>query len=112
MGTGKGSMDYWAARVPVSRVIFELKGEVHEQIVRDAFRVASAKLPGIAPPPRSSMTRHHNGVAEKRTYNRSLRDYQKGRCPMHRHHEAYTRECKKTPSTEGTTNRSIEQMAC
>jgi ribosomal protein L16 len=47
MGTGKGSMDYWAARVPVSRVIFELKGEIHEQIVKDAFRIASAKLPGI-----------------------------------------------------------------
>ncbi|KAF8252348.1 50S ribosomal protein L16, partial [Wilcoxina mikolae CBS 423.85] len=46
MGTGKGSMDYWAARVPVSRVIFELKGEIHEQIVKDAFRIASAKLPG------------------------------------------------------------------
>ncbi|KAA8909167.1 50S ribosomal protein L16 [Sphaerosporella brunnea] len=46
MGTGKGSMDYWASRVPVSRVILELKGEVHEQIVRDAFRVAAAKLPG------------------------------------------------------------------
>jgi len=46
MGTGKGSMDFWAARVPVSRVIFELKGEIHEQIVKDAFRVASAKMPG------------------------------------------------------------------
>jgi ribosomal protein L16/L10AE len=50
MGTGKGSMDYWAARVPVNRVIIELKGEVHEQIVKDAFRVAAAKLPGIQPP--------------------------------------------------------------
>jgi hypothetical protein len=42
-------MDYWAARVPVSRVIIELKGEIHEQIVRDAFRVAAAKLPGTLP---------------------------------------------------------------
>ena len=39
-------MDFWASRVPVSRVIFELKGEIHEQIVKDAFRIASAKLPG------------------------------------------------------------------
>ena len=74
MGTGKGSMDYWAARVPVSRVIFELKGEVHEQIVKDAFRVASAKLPGITLPPSSD----DNGIAKKRTCNRTLRDYQEG----------------------------------
>lgn len=47
MGTGKGSLDYWAARVPVSRIVFELKGEIHEQVARDAFRVASAKMPGV-----------------------------------------------------------------
>ncbi|KAI5817420.1 mitochondrial ribosomal protein L16 [Pyronema omphalodes] len=46
MGTGKGSMDYWACRLPTNRVIFELKGEIHEQIVRDAFRVAAGKLSG------------------------------------------------------------------
>jgi ribosomal protein L16 len=46
MGKGKGSFDYWAARVPVSRVIFELRGAVHEQVVRDAFRLAGNKLPG------------------------------------------------------------------
>lgn len=46
MGKGKGSFDYWASRVPVSRIIFELKGELHEQIVRDAFRLAGNKLPG------------------------------------------------------------------
>jgi hypothetical protein len=46
MGTGKGSMDFWAARVPVGRVIFEIKGEIHAQIIKDAFRVASAKIPG------------------------------------------------------------------
>jgi hypothetical protein len=46
MGKGKGSFDYWAARVPVSRIIFELKGDLHEQIVRDAFRLAGNKLPG------------------------------------------------------------------
>jgi ribosomal protein L16/L10AE len=47
MGTGKGSMDFWACRLPTNRVIFELKGEIHEQIVRDAFRVAAGKLSGI-----------------------------------------------------------------
>ncbi len=46
MGKGKGSFDYWASRVPVSRIIFELKGDLHEQIVRDAFRLAGNKLPG------------------------------------------------------------------
>ena len=46
MGKGKGSFDYWAARVAVSRVLFELKGDLHEQIVRDAFRLAGNKLPG------------------------------------------------------------------
>jgi ribosomal protein L16 len=46
MGKGKGSFDYWATRVAVSRIIFELTGDVHEQVVRDAFRLAGNKLPG------------------------------------------------------------------
>ncbi|TGZ84000.1 ribosomal protein L16 [Ascodesmis nigricans] len=46
MGTGKGSLSFWASRVPVGRVIFELKGEVHEELVKDAFRVACNKMPG------------------------------------------------------------------
>lgn len=46
MGTGKGTHKFWAARVPVSRVLFELKGEVHEQIVKEAFRLAGDKMPG------------------------------------------------------------------
>lgn len=51
MGTGKGSHDFWAARVPVSRIIFELKGVVHEQIVKEAFRLAGDKMPGWFFPP-------------------------------------------------------------
>lgn len=46
MGKGKGSFDHWAARVAVNRVLFEIKGNLHEQIVRDAFRQAGNKLPG------------------------------------------------------------------
>lgn len=46
MGTGKGHFDYYASRIAVSRIIFELKGELHELIVRDAFRLAANKLPG------------------------------------------------------------------
>ena len=46
MGKGKGSFDHWASRVAVSKVLFELKGELHEEIVRDAFRLAANKMPG------------------------------------------------------------------
>ena len=46
MGKGKGKFDYWAARIPVSRIIFELKGDVHEKVVREAFRLAGHKMPG------------------------------------------------------------------
>lgn len=46
MGKGKGSFDHWASRVAISKILFELKGEIHEQVVRDAFRLAGNKLPG------------------------------------------------------------------
>ncbi|KAG9236409.1 ribosomal protein L10e/L16 [Amylocarpus encephaloides] len=46
MGKGKGSFDHWASRIAVSKVIFELKGDIHEQVVRDAFRLAGNKMPG------------------------------------------------------------------
>lgn len=49
MGKGKGTFDHWACRIPVSRILFELKGDLHEQEVRDAFRLAAAKLPGKPP---------------------------------------------------------------
>lgn len=46
MGKGKGSFDHWATRMAVSQILFELTGKVHEQVVRDAFRLAGNKLPG------------------------------------------------------------------
>lgn len=46
MGTGKGKFDHWAVRVPVSRILFELKADCHEQVIRDALRLAANKLPG------------------------------------------------------------------
>lgn len=46
MGKGKGAFDHWAARVAVNQVVFEIKGNLHEQVVRDAFRLAGIKLPG------------------------------------------------------------------
>lgn len=47
MGKGKGKFDYWTVRLPVSRVVFELKGDVHEKVAREAFRLAGHKLPGM-----------------------------------------------------------------
>lgn len=46
MGKGKGGFDHWAARVAVNQVVLELRGMIHEQVVRDAFRLAGNKLPG------------------------------------------------------------------
>lgn len=46
MGKGKGSFDHWASRVAINQIVLELKGMVHEQVVRDAFRLAGNKLPG------------------------------------------------------------------
>ncbi|MCJ1259396.1 mitochondrial ribosomal large subunit component [Lignoscripta atroalba] len=68
MGKGKGSFDYWASRVAVSKIIFELKGELHEQIVRDAFRLAANKLPGLyefvkkGEPPVMGLTKVEEGM--------------------------------------------------
>jgi len=46
MGKGKGSFDHWASRIAVNKVIFEVKGDLHEKVVRDAFRLAGNKMPG------------------------------------------------------------------
>jgi large subunit ribosomal protein L16 len=44
MGSGKGSVEFWVARVEPGRIMFEIDG-VSEQIAREAFDRASAKLP-------------------------------------------------------------------
>ena len=44
MGKGKGSVEYWAAKVKPGRVMFELDG-VSEPIAREALRLAAMKLP-------------------------------------------------------------------
>jgi ribosomal protein L16 len=46
MGKGKGGFDHWASRVAVSKIIFELKGEMHEKVAKEAFRLAGDKMPG------------------------------------------------------------------
>lgn len=44
MGKGKGSPDYWAARVNPGRIMFELDG-VPDDVAREALRLGAAKLP-------------------------------------------------------------------
>ncbi len=44
MGSGKGSPEYWVAKVKPGRILFELDG-VSEEIARGAFALAAAKLP-------------------------------------------------------------------
>jgi len=43
-GKGKGNVEFWVARVQPGSVLYEMEG-VSEDIAREAFRLASAKLP-------------------------------------------------------------------
>ncbi|MFC5737966.1 LSU ribosomal protein L16P [Rhodobacter sp. 140A] len=44
MGKGKGSVDYWAAKVKPGRIMFEIDG-VSEVVAREALRLGANKLP-------------------------------------------------------------------
>jgi large subunit ribosomal protein L16 len=44
MGSGKGTPEYWVARVKPGRVMFELDG-VSQEVAAGAFERAAAKLP-------------------------------------------------------------------
>ncbi len=44
MGSGKGSPEFWAAKVKPGRMLFELDG-VTLELAEQAFKLASAKLP-------------------------------------------------------------------
>jgi large subunit ribosomal protein L16 len=44
MGKGKGSPDDWVAVVKPGRILYEMEG-VSEEMAREAFRLASHKLP-------------------------------------------------------------------
>lgn len=44
MGKGKGSVEYWAARVKPGRVMFEIDG-VPDDTAREALALGAAKLP-------------------------------------------------------------------
>jgi len=43
MGKGKGSVDYWAARIKPGRIMFEIDG-VSETVARQALSLGAAKL--------------------------------------------------------------------
>ena len=44
MGKGKGTPEYWAAKVKPGRIMFEIDG-VTDPVARQALRLAAAKLP-------------------------------------------------------------------
>ncbi len=44
MGKGKGNVEYWVAQVQPGRMLYEIEG-VPEDLAREAFALASAKLP-------------------------------------------------------------------
>lgn len=44
MGKGKGNPEFWVAVVQPGRVLYEIDG-VSEEVAREAFRLASNKLP-------------------------------------------------------------------
>ena len=43
-GKGKGNVEYWVVRVQPGRMLYEMQG-VDEELAREAFRLAAAKLP-------------------------------------------------------------------
>ena len=44
MGKGKGNVDYWVAKIQPGSMLYEMEG-VSEDIAREAFNLAAAKLP-------------------------------------------------------------------
>lgn len=44
MGSGKGSPEYWVARVKPGRILFEIEG-VPPEVAREALALGAAKLP-------------------------------------------------------------------
>jgi large subunit ribosomal protein L16 len=43
-GKGKGNVEYWVAQIKPGKLVFEIAG-VSEEIAREAFTLAAAKLP-------------------------------------------------------------------
>ncbi|MEJ2404843.1 MAG: 50S ribosomal protein L16 [Candidatus Thiodiazotropha sp.] len=43
-GKGKGNVEYWIAQIQPGRMLYEIEG-ISEELAREAFALASAKLP-------------------------------------------------------------------
>ena len=43
-GKGKGNVEYWVCQIQPGRILYEMEG-VTEEMAREAFRLAAAKLP-------------------------------------------------------------------
>ncbi len=43
-GKGKGNVEYWVAQIKPGTMLYEMEG-VDEELAREAFRLAAAKLP-------------------------------------------------------------------
>jgi large subunit ribosomal protein L16 len=43
-GKGKGNVEYWVAQIQPGKVLYEMAG-VEEEVAREAFKLAAAKLP-------------------------------------------------------------------
>ena len=43
-GKGKGNVEYWVCQIQPGRILYEKEG-VTEEVAREAFRLAAAKLP-------------------------------------------------------------------
>ncbi len=59
MGKGKGSVEFWAARVHPGRILFEIDG-VADDVAREALRLGAAKLPVLT----KVITRRDMGMPE------------------------------------------------
>ena len=44
MGEGKGSVEYWVCQIKPGKILYEMDG-VSEELAREAFTLAAAKLP-------------------------------------------------------------------
>jgi len=44
MGKGKGNVEYWVAEIRPGKILYEIEG-VTEELAREAFALAAAKLP-------------------------------------------------------------------
>ncbi|MGV6858650.1 MAG: 50S ribosomal protein L16 [bacterium] len=44
MGKGKGNVEYWVCKIQPGKVLYEMEG-VSEEVAREAFKLAAAKLP-------------------------------------------------------------------